>query len=162
MTEHEKIEQPPQIKPLWIVLDGEGYPIYCASYAEACHEHINDAINEFNIYEAVDWKVIEAFAKTHAQQNREPVAGKYFFVDDALHKCDKDYENSDEVFSVYTQPPATVPLEEYNKLLEALKTLVELKHQKDTLGKVPTYMDAMPIAWNNARQAIAEAEEKDR
>ncbi len=75
-----------------------------------------------------------------------------------------DEENTLFEWKLFTTPqpaPDTVPRAEYNKLLGALKTLVELKHQKDTLGKVPTYMDAMPIAWNNARQAIAEAEEKE-
>lgn len=68
------------------------------------------------------------------------------------------YEDVVKLIANSPQVPDTVPRAKYDKLLEALKTLVELKHQKDTLGKVPTYMDAMPIAWNIARQAIAEAE----
>lgn len=50
----------PSIKPLWIVIDDEGYPIHCVSYKEGCNEHINDAINDFGLEEAVHWKVIEA------------------------------------------------------------------------------------------------------
>lgn len=53
----------PEIKPIWLVIDEGGYPIHCASYATACHEHINDAINDFDIEEAFNWKVIEAVPK---------------------------------------------------------------------------------------------------
>ncbi len=29
---------------IWVVLDEDKRPIYCAPYPEACHEHINDAL----------------------------------------------------------------------------------------------------------------------
>lgn len=41
----------------WVVVDEKGYPDYCASYPEACHEHINDAINIEQIDEASRWVV---------------------------------------------------------------------------------------------------------
>lgn len=43
---------------VFIVQDEVGLPIYCASYAQACHEHIDDAINEHGIEEARAWKVL--------------------------------------------------------------------------------------------------------
>jgi len=42
---------------VYVVKDERGDPIYCASYALACHEHINDAINEHGALEARHWKV---------------------------------------------------------------------------------------------------------
>lgn len=45
---------------LWVVLDEDGWPIYCAGWPEACHEHINEAINEFDIDGAAKWKVRRA------------------------------------------------------------------------------------------------------
>lgn len=50
----------PVVKPLWLVIDEQGYPIHCGSYKEGCNEHINDAINDYQLEEAVHWKVIEA------------------------------------------------------------------------------------------------------
>lgn len=47
-------------KEIWIVLDDEGWPIYCAGWPEACHEHINDAINEHDIDGAEKWTVRRA------------------------------------------------------------------------------------------------------
>jgi hypothetical protein len=47
-----------EMSEVWIVQDEAGLPIYCASYPEACHEHINDAINEHGIEEAKAWKVL--------------------------------------------------------------------------------------------------------
>jgi hypothetical protein len=58
---------PPAVSPagttqeqsgVWIVQDDQGQPIFCASRPEACHEHINDAINEHGITEASAWKVL--------------------------------------------------------------------------------------------------------
>lgn len=46
------------VMEIWVVLDEGNQPIYSASYPEACHEHINDAINEFAIDEAARWKVV--------------------------------------------------------------------------------------------------------
>ena len=42
---------------VWLVIDENGQPIFCAGWPQACHEHINDAINEHNIYEAAKWTV---------------------------------------------------------------------------------------------------------
>ena len=47
-------------KGIWIVLDENGYPIYCAGWPEACHEHINDAINSFRVEDAEKWIVRQA------------------------------------------------------------------------------------------------------
>lgn len=43
---------------IWVVLGESGEPDYCASYPEACHEHINDAIEQ-GITEAARWVVRE-------------------------------------------------------------------------------------------------------
>jgi hypothetical protein len=47
-------------KTVWVVLDETGEPIHCASWPEACHEHINDAINEHQIEGAEKWVVRKA------------------------------------------------------------------------------------------------------
>ena len=47
-------------KGIWIVLDEDGFPIYCAGWPEACHEHINEAINDFAIVGAARWRVRRA------------------------------------------------------------------------------------------------------
>jgi hypothetical protein len=59
-TENEKVVR--DQKELWLVLDETGEPIHCASWASACHEHINDAINDFQIEGADKWRVIQAAA----------------------------------------------------------------------------------------------------
>jgi hypothetical protein len=43
---------------VWVVQDETGRPVHCAAWPEACHEHINDAINEHGIEEAKAWKVL--------------------------------------------------------------------------------------------------------
>ena len=50
------------IQAIWVVMDGD-IPIYCAGWPGACHEHINDAINEFYVEGAEKWKVVEAELK---------------------------------------------------------------------------------------------------
>lgn len=55
-----KAESPPNSKEIWLVLDEEGEPIHCASWSSACHEHINDAINDHDIEGAAKWKVRRA------------------------------------------------------------------------------------------------------
>jgi hypothetical protein len=57
-------EQMSAFSELWVVWgppeeDGLRYPQFCAGWPEACHEHINDAINEHDIAEAVNWIVRE-------------------------------------------------------------------------------------------------------
>ena len=43
-------------KEIWVVFDEEGWPMYCAGWPEACHEHINDALNDKYI-DAGKWVV---------------------------------------------------------------------------------------------------------
>lgn len=43
---------------LWVVIDEAGQPGYCASWPDACHEHINDALME-GVVEAARWVVRE-------------------------------------------------------------------------------------------------------
>ena len=45
----------------WIVLDEDRVPIMCAPSKQMCNDHINDAINDFDIAEASKWVVREAF-----------------------------------------------------------------------------------------------------
>lgn len=69
-------------KEIWLVLDADGWPIYCAGWPNACHEHINDAINEHELDEAAQWKVrraelvpnveVTGLARLHAQVPCEP------------------------------------------------------------------------------------------
>ena len=42
---------------VWVVMSDDGIPVYVAAYPEACHEHINDAINEHRVAEAAKWVV---------------------------------------------------------------------------------------------------------
>jgi hypothetical protein len=43
---------------VWGVQDETGQPVHCAAWPEACHEHINDAINEHGIEESKAWRVL--------------------------------------------------------------------------------------------------------
>ena len=52
--------QKPEQKEIWLVLDKDGEPIHCASWESACHEHINDAINDHQIEGAEQWIVRRA------------------------------------------------------------------------------------------------------
>lgn len=47
-------------KGIWVVFDENGFPIFCAGWPEACHEHINEAISSFQIEDAEKWTVREA------------------------------------------------------------------------------------------------------
>jgi hypothetical protein len=49
-------------KPVYVVIDEENDPCYVASWPEACHEHINDAINFSDMTEAAKWKVRTYYA----------------------------------------------------------------------------------------------------
>jgi len=42
---------------IYAVIDTTGEPIFAATWPEACHEHINDAITEFEIEGAATWIV---------------------------------------------------------------------------------------------------------
>ena len=46
----------------WLVLDEDLVPIMCAPAKQMCNDHINDAINDFDIAEASKWVVRKAFA----------------------------------------------------------------------------------------------------
>jgi hypothetical protein len=48
---------------VWVVIDEDGRPSYCAPWPEACHAHINDAISEHDIAEARHWVVREFVVK---------------------------------------------------------------------------------------------------
>lgn len=45
----------------YVVFDGD-VPQYCSFFPEACHEHINDAINEWDIEGAGQWRVVRMIA----------------------------------------------------------------------------------------------------
>ena len=67
-----------ELKHVWIVFDEDGYPVYCAGWPEACHEHINDAIISFSNEDACKWVVREAKVVTHNAIHTttpDPVAG---------------------------------------------------------------------------------------
>lgn len=52
---------------VWIVLDEDGIPTFCAGWPQACHEHINDAINEHDIEHAGKWQVVRAVVTPNAK-----------------------------------------------------------------------------------------------
>lgn len=45
----------------WLVLDGDGQPIFCTDSRDTCHEHINDAISYHGIDGAGKWTVRRAY-----------------------------------------------------------------------------------------------------
>lgn len=60
-------ELPQNVKPdLWAVLDTDGYPEFCCDTSQACHEHINDAL-EIGIEEASKW-IVRPFLLFSPQQ----------------------------------------------------------------------------------------------
>ncbi len=61
---------------VWIVQDETGMPIYCASYALACQEHINDAINEHSIVDAKAWKVLHYSSAATPKPEADRVAAQ--------------------------------------------------------------------------------------
>ena len=57
-------EQAQGVEPVaWIVLDEDKVPIMCAPARQMCNDHINDAINDFDIAEASKW-VVRKFVQT--------------------------------------------------------------------------------------------------
>ena len=57
-------EQAQAVEPVaWIVLDEDKVPIMCAPARQMCNDHINDAINDFDIAEASKW-VVRKFVQT--------------------------------------------------------------------------------------------------
>jgi hypothetical protein len=52
-----------QAKPVaWHVVDEQGGIQHAATWPQACHEHINDAINEHDLEEASRWIVRPVYA----------------------------------------------------------------------------------------------------
>lgn len=45
----------------YVVLDENGFPDFCSAFKDTCHEHINDAINDFDVEGAPLWKVRPAY-----------------------------------------------------------------------------------------------------
>lgn len=58
MAEHDS-EVPPGTE-IWVVLNEDDSPIFCAGWPEICHEYINDAINKYDLDGAGKWKVRRA------------------------------------------------------------------------------------------------------
>ena len=52
-----RLEQIAGAERIYVVIDHEGLPDFSAPYPEACHEHINDAINQHDIDGAEKWVV---------------------------------------------------------------------------------------------------------
>ena len=55
----------------WCVFDEDNQPAYVAGWREACHEHINDALQEHDIAEAAKWVVRPLYAVPQPQPQRE-------------------------------------------------------------------------------------------
>lgn len=76
-AKREPVQQA-RVPDFWAVVEPSGFVNYTAQYPEACHEHINDAINDaeasdFEINEAVQWKVRPAyFDASPREQARVP------------------------------------------------------------------------------------------
>ena len=70
-------QKPPLTKPkqkeIWLVLDEDGKPLHCASWQNACHEHINDAINEHDIEGAAKWTVRQATLVPNVELTGRPL-----------------------------------------------------------------------------------------
>lgn len=47
---------------VWVVLNGDGGAEFVATWPEACHEHVNEAISE-GIDDAVEWVVRECLVQ---------------------------------------------------------------------------------------------------
>ena len=93
-----KAAQPQQAsQPVaWLVIDEDSMPVYAAPWKEAAHEHINDAINEHDIAEARNWKVLPAYAHPPAAQPQQaaaqPVAWMVINADGAKSLFDDEQE----------------------------------------------------------------------
>lgn len=58
-------EQQPDPEPVaWHVVGPDGTLHHAAGWKEAAHEHINDAINEHDLLEAADWRVVPVYLAT--------------------------------------------------------------------------------------------------
>jgi len=56
----------------WVVINENGQPCHVAGWPEACHEHINDAINEHGLAEAKNWRVRPYILADRAAASAEP------------------------------------------------------------------------------------------
>jgi hypothetical protein len=62
---------PLQAEPVaWLVMDESGYVQHAASWRDAAHEHINDAINEHDLVCARTWRVVPVYT---APPQRKPL-----------------------------------------------------------------------------------------
>ena len=67
----ELAEVPVSEPVAWLVMDESGYVQHAASWRDAAHEHINDAINEHDLVCARTWRVVPVYA---APQQRKPLS----------------------------------------------------------------------------------------
>jgi hypothetical protein len=59
-----------QNKPVaWLVMDESGYVQHAASWRDAAHEHINDAINEHDLVCARTWRVVPVYTAPPQRPN---------------------------------------------------------------------------------------------
>ena len=61
----------------WLIVDKDGTLMHAVGWREAAHEHINDAINEHDLAEAAEWKVVPAYA---APQQRKPLSDEQIYA----------------------------------------------------------------------------------
>lgn len=47
----------------WLVIDSTGQPMHAAGWEAAAHEHINDAISEYDLHEAAEWRVVPVYTR---------------------------------------------------------------------------------------------------
>lgn len=50
------------LNDVWVVFDGEGNPVFCAGWSQACHEHINELLDS-RLDEAKGYVVRELHVK---------------------------------------------------------------------------------------------------
>lgn len=63
--------EPVQEPVAWLVMDESGYVQHAASWRDAAHEHINDAINEHDLVCARTWRVVPVYT---APPQRKPLS----------------------------------------------------------------------------------------
>lgn len=67
---HLEAPQPEPEPVAWLVMDESGYVQHAASWRDAAHEHINDAINEHDLVCARTWRVVPVYT---APPKRKPL-----------------------------------------------------------------------------------------
>lgn len=123
----------------WHVVDEYGESIYSASFKQACHDHINDALNNSNAFqdlEAEKWIVEGLFVKTPAQQR--------WLLTEELQKTAK----------LFALEAAELRIER-EKLYAALKNTLPLLHTGDELP-IEYYADK-PGVLGDAIRALGKA-----